>query len=373
MSATTFLPSSLYRSEAVALKERSHYAPRFWHPVAAVSALPPGHALAVELLDLPVLLTHPKEGSPRAFLNRCPHRGVALLEPGEESTACRRLVCPYHGWAYGLEGELQAAARESEFLEPLERSQWPLTPLACAVHGSLLWVAIGPDPLPLEQQLDLVLEEAAGPWQRPRQLLASYSRELACNWKIAHDNTLDDYHVAVAHPLTLHREQGPVRHYRHALSVHGSLLATPMEGGEFLTFGLAPWTHLLFWPDGRLAVLTFPPLGTSRCRMDLWLLGEAQHASAVDGWLEGMQAFLEEDRRLVESAQRGYASGLEPGPPHRLEQRLLQHQALYGTSWSSAGWLRLRIQRPRPDPAGHGRVDLQQIRHRSRLKGSSGR
>jgi hypothetical protein len=31
----------------------------------------------------------------------------------------------------------------------------------------------------------------------------------------------------------------------------------------------------------------------------------------------------------VEAAQLGYASGLNPGPPHRLEQRILQQQALY--------------------------------------------
>jgi len=38
---------------------------------------------------------------------------------------------------------------------------------------------------------------------------------------------------------------------------------------------------------------------------------------------------LEEDRRLVEGGQQGYASGLRPGPAHRLEQRILQQQALY--------------------------------------------
>ncbi|MEB3264374.1 MAG: aromatic ring-hydroxylating dioxygenase subunit alpha [Synechococcus sp.] len=327
---SAFLPAGLYGSEAVAREERTRYIPRFWHPVAVAADLPPGQALAVEVLEVPVLLTWPAgEVQPRAFLNRCPHRGVALLEADQGAVACRRLVCPYHGWAYGLDGQLQAAAREAEFLDPFRREDWPLTPLACHVAGPLVWVAIGPDPLPLEQQLDLVLQEAAGHWERPRQLLARHSRDLACNWKIAHDNTLDDYHVAVAHPQTLHREQGPVRHYRHALSSHGSLLATPLDGGEFLTFGLAPWTHLLLWPDGRLAVLNFPPLTTTRCRLDLWLLGDEQHAGGAAAWLEGMLAFLEEDRRLVESAQRGYASGLAPGPPHRLEQRLLQHQRLY--------------------------------------------
>jgi phenylpropionate dioxygenase-like ring-hydroxylating dioxygenase large terminal subunit len=324
-----FLPAELYTCPVTARQERQHYAPRFWHPVAPLAALPEGHCLALELLELPVLLTHAPGEGVRAFLNRCPHRGVALQDPGGAAQPSRRLVCPYHGWTYGLDGQLRAAAREGEFLEPFCRADWPLQPVACKVSGPLIWVAIGADPLPLEEQLDLVLQEAGETLARPLQLLGQSSLELACNWKIAHDNTLDDYHVAIAHPRTLHREQGPVRHYRHALSRHGSLLATPMEGGEFLTFGLAPWTHLLVWPDGRLAVISFPPLRLERCAMQLWLLGTADHAPLAAAWLESMLLFLEEDRRLVESAQRGYRGGLMPGPPHRLEQRLLQQQRLY--------------------------------------------
>ncbi len=334
--ARSFLPAAAYLSAEVAQRERLHYAPRFWHPLAPVASLPPGAVLALDLLDLPVLLSHVPGEAPRAFLNRCPHRGVAFL-PSEAPTPlaagrpCRRLVCPYHGWTYDLSGKLLAAAREAEFLDPFERSAWPLESLACQARGGMLWVAIGPDPIPLAEQLDLVLEEAGDQFDRPRVRLAGLERELACNWKIAHDNTLDDYHVAIAHPTTLHREQGPVRHYRHRLGGHVNLLATPAADAttEFLTFGLPPWTHLLLWPDGRLVVLHFPPLDQQRCRLQLWLLGDPAQGHRGEEWLAELQRFLEEDRGLVEAAQRGYASGLRPGPPHRLEQRILHQQALY--------------------------------------------
>lgn len=350
MALAAFLPPWLYSSTAVAERERSHYSHRCWHPVAARSALESGQALAIELLGQPVLLTRPaaKPQAPpatpdgdnppaRAFLNRCPHRGVALLESGTAAQSCRRLICRYHGWSYGLNGQLLAAAREGEFLEPFCRDDWPLQELACRELGPLIWVALGPDPLPLERQLDLVLDEAGELFAEPRQLLAREQRSLACNWKIAHDNTLDDYHVAIAHPTTLHREQGPVRLYRHALSPHGTLLATPLPpGGEgnasgtFFTFGLAPWTHLLLWPDRRLALISFlPGAALDHCTMEVWLFGPAETADTASSWMAAMQGFLEEDRHLVESAQRGYASGLSPGPAHRLEQRILQWQALY--------------------------------------------
>lgn len=345
MSALSFLPSWAYCSPAVAERERIHYANRCWHPVAAVSDLEAGGALALELLGVPLLLTRPpgagpqQEAAARAFLNRCPHRGVALLATGAAEPRCHRLICPYHGWTYDLNGQLLAAAREADFLEPFDRTAWPLQELPCRQLGPLIWVALGPDPLPLEEQLDLVLAEAGELFAAPRQLLARQQLGLACNWKVAHDNTLDDYHVAIAHPTTLHREQGPVRDYRHAHSPHGTLLATPSgEGGTFYTFGLAPWTHLLLWPDQRLALLSFLPgqasgqgdaTGLERCEMDVWLFGPPELAGEAEGWMADMQRFLEEDRRLVESAQRGYGSGLVPGPAHRLEQRILQWQALY--------------------------------------------
>ena len=356
-SPAHFLPAWVYGSPAVAQRERSHYANRCWHPLAASAELGSGEALARDLLDLPVLLTRPPDGGPeqkpRAFLNRCPHRGVALLEASATAQVCRRLICPYHGWTYDLQGQLRAAAREGEFLEPFCRNDWPLEELPCRQLGPLIWVALGPDPVPLEQQLDLVLAEAGALWQQPRQLLARERRPLACNWKVAHDNTLDDYHVAIAHPSTLHREQGPVRHYRHRLSRHGTLLATPWgEGGTFLTFGLAPWTHLLLWPDQRLAVISFLPetKALNRCHMDVWLLGMEQHAPAAEAWMAELQQFLEEDRRLVESAQRGYASGLQPGPAHRLEQRILQWQALYA-SWMELDELEPDTLTPAPGAA----------------------
>jgi phenylpropionate dioxygenase-like ring-hydroxylating dioxygenase large terminal subunit len=324
-----FLASWLYRSPDVAEHERQRYSNRLWHPLTSATAIPEGHAQAFELLGVPLLLAR-QGGVIRAFLNRCPHRAVALQQPSDRATACRRLVCPYHGWTYDLAGRLQAAARESDFFAPFQRDDWPLPALRCQERVGLIWVALGDDPLPLEVQLDLLLEEAGASLEQPRQLLRRTQRSLDCNWKIAHDNTLDDYHVAIAHPTTLHREQGPVRHYRHVISEHATLLATPYpDGGEFLTFGLAPWTHLLLWPDGRVALIQFPPLDVQRCRMEIWLLGDAAFEAQADAWMEQLQTFLEEDKRLVEAAQLGYRSGFTPGPPHRLELRILQQQTFY--------------------------------------------
>ena len=188
----------------------------------------------------------------------------------------------------------------------------------------------------MEQQLDLVYQRVADLWSQPLDQVRILQRTLYCNWKIAHDNTLDDYHVAVAHPTTLHREQGPVRDYAHHTTALVNLLVTPhADGGCFHTFGLPPWLHLITWPDGRLALLEFLPLSLDSCCMQLRLFapsaasGEPPTDAANKAWLKELLAFLDEDQTLVESAQRGYRSGLVPGPPHGLEQRIIHWQEIY--------------------------------------------
>jgi phenylpropionate dioxygenase-like ring-hydroxylating dioxygenase large terminal subunit len=200
----------------------------------------------------------------------------------------------------------------------------------------LIWVALTQAVTPLEQQLDLVHQRVADLWTQPLHQVRTLQRILHCNWKIAHDNTLDDYHVAVAHPTTLHREQGPVRDYAHHATALVNLLVTPhADGGCFHTFGLPPWLHLITWPDGRLALLEFLPLSLASCRMQLRLFapgatsGGPSADAANNAWLKELLAFLDEDQALVESAQRGYRSGLVPGPPHGLEQRIIHWQEVY--------------------------------------------
>src|SRR5439155_377714 len=52
----------------------------------------------------PVLMVRGSEGGVSVFLNRCAHRGTMVC-PASHGNA-RTFACPYHGWTYGLGGEL---------------------------------------------------------------------------------------------------------------------------------------------------------------------------------------------------------------------------------------------------------------------------
>ena len=75
-----------------------------------------------------------------------------------------------------------------------------------------------------------------------------------------------------------------------------------------------------------------------RCTKQLRLFApsEAMDAATSDAWLSDMLTFLDEDKALVESAQHGYQDDFKPGPPHRLERRILHWQGLYRERLGSA-------------------------------------
>ena len=58
----------------------------------------------------------------RAFHNICRHRGNKLVWndfPQEETSGtCRQFTCKYHGWRYGLEGDLTFVQQEERVLRP---------------------------------------------------------------------------------------------------------------------------------------------------------------------------------------------------------------------------------------------------------------
>ena len=70
-------------------------------------------------------------------------------------------------------------------------------------------------------------------------------------------------------------------------------------------------------------------------QLRLFAPAETVNNVAADAWLEQLLTFLDEDRALVESSQRGYDDTFNPGPPHRLEQRILHWQSIYRSQLST--------------------------------------
>lgn len=157
-----------------------------------------GSYLALNVLDVPLLLTRDEGGRLRAFINSCGHRG-AQLASGQGTR--NRLVCPFHGWAYGLDGQLAGRPGDEHF--QTTQSDCSLVALPVSEKYGIVVVGTRPD-LPLDEvnsALDEVgsdLESFGLAGYRP---LERRQFSVKANWKLVNDLSLESYHFA-----TLHRD-----------------------------------------------------------------------------------------------------------------------------------------------------------------------
>ena len=75
----------------------------------------PGDYLTHDYSGMPLLLVRQLDGSLRAFLNVCRHRGARLANGTGKGV--RDLICPYHGWCYGTDDKLLVRADDPSFAE----------------------------------------------------------------------------------------------------------------------------------------------------------------------------------------------------------------------------------------------------------------
>src|SRR6476646_11681001 len=124
-------PDVLRREEELIFRDAWHYAgPLEW-------VAEPGERFPCRAGRAPVAVVRDKDGTLRAFLNVCRHRGsVIVKERGRRET----LQCPYHAWTYGLDGSLPSAPRAAED----DLGEIALAPLRLEAWGPFLFVIADP-------------------------------------------------------------------------------------------------------------------------------------------------------------------------------------------------------------------------------------
>ncbi|MGH9116310.1 MAG: aromatic ring-hydroxylating oxygenase subunit alpha [Acidimicrobiales bacterium] len=190
-----------YTSDEVLAWERRHVFAGAWVCLGRREELAAGGtALAAEVGDVGVLLTFDADRF-RAFANVCRHRGHELLPIGGTSER-RRLRCPYHGWAYDLDGSLVSAARlELDEQEP-EQEPEPLglVELPARVWEGWLFVNAGGSAPPFDTYVGDLAELVAPYRPEALRLGARHRYEVAANWKILVENYHECYHCPQIHP-----------------------------------------------------------------------------------------------------------------------------------------------------------------------------
>ena len=175
--------------------------------VAGLSADLPGtgDCLAREVAGVPLLLIRGEDAEVRAFLNICRHRGGRVFtgrgRPG------RALKCPYHSWAYDLNGDLLGQPLARDAFEELERCEFGLVPLPVAERFGLIFAAVGANGPPVDRRRGGAgrARSRAGRLRLRRAGISCPSARglFDANWKLIHDTFLETYHVFSLHRNTL--------------------------------------------------------------------------------------------------------------------------------------------------------------------------
>lgn len=194
------LPREAYWDESFYAREQRAI---FWDQwfcagrVAELSSL--GSYRVLDVAGESVILVRAQDGL-RAHLNFCRHRGSRLL--CGEGLLRGAIRCPYHAWAYDLDGRLVA----TPFVEPQDvpETARALHRVELSEWGGFAFVRISerssPDGATLEAQLGAI------PARLRRYPLAqlrvgrSIRYEVAANWKVILENYNECYHCAGVHP-----------------------------------------------------------------------------------------------------------------------------------------------------------------------------
>ena len=159
----------------------------------------PGDYRAIEAAGVPVLLSRQTDGSVRAFVNMCSHRGSQIMPEGAGNT--RRFTCPYHAWTYDQGGALIAIYAKNDFGD-IDMSCNGLTQLPVAERAGMIWVTLDPKS---RLAIDTFLsgyDELLGHFGFEDWYLFSRRTIAGPNWKIAYDGYMDLYHLPILHKNT---------------------------------------------------------------------------------------------------------------------------------------------------------------------------
>ena len=164
----------------------------------------PGSYIALDFAGQSIILVRDREGTLRAFANTCRHRGARLMEG---AGACRGIKCPFHAWAYRLDGTL-AAAPHMEAAEDFRKDDNGLHTYRAEERLGFAFVCFDAD----APDLDAVLGDFAmlhAGW--PMEGLVTTRRqeiEVACNWKAFLEVFNEYYHLPFVHPDSINDVYG---------------------------------------------------------------------------------------------------------------------------------------------------------------------
>lgn len=355
-------------SDTLAL-ERKNLFGRLWIFVGFSSMVREKNQFFTRKVAGRAILVQRTDAGIRAFLNQCPHRLSAI-----QTEPCGKgpMICPYHAWSFGAEGELRGLPNPGLYnFSASERESISLHKLHLEEVGQLLFVNFSAEPLALEEQFstDFLSRLREASEHLDTQLIYSCHR-VRYNWKLNMENVKDYNHVPFVHPKTfLPVMAAPVKSLpfeEQAASVVKSLL----EAGEppaltslsFPTFapikpykswfsdlcvgyrkGEHAYYNWFIYPNVNFCSVRgehfllqqYDPVSPGETDYHLWMMTAKRSDARTDftallsTLIRGERAVIAEDTKVLEKLQDGLAEDALPFMHGDYEEKLVQQHLWY--------------------------------------------
>ena len=197
-------------------RERDAIFKHAWLNVGRIEEIPnPGDFFVrnIAVVNASVIVARQQDGTVRAFHNVCSHRANKVA--WDESGNCKRFTCSFHGWTFGLDGELRGVPDESQFFD-FEKEANGLTPVTLDQWEGFIFINV--DPHPRNTLAEYLGEFGRGISGYPFEGLTCYRYkvDMQCNWKVAMNAFQESYHVPFVHQKSVpDSSAGPENPFAH--------------------------------------------------------------------------------------------------------------------------------------------------------------
>jgi phenylpropionate dioxygenase-like ring-hydroxylating dioxygenase large terminal subunit len=266
------LPASAYTSQEQFNLEVERLFKPGWHCIGTVQDLPRiGGYFTFNLFGTPLIVWRTDENI-RSFLNVCPHR-FSILTKEKCGNADSFLKCPNHGWKFDKTGRVCHIPDAKSFI-PM-KNNFSLKKYQNQLCGSLIFITLSKDPIPLREFLGPGFELAQKLFSDPYNLIGTVDCHVDVNWKVKVENTVEEYHLETVHAKTFGKYTAKIPEEEicwNTLEENWTCFATTQQiSGKLFRSAMAlarrimgierekKYEHFIFYPNITFGTLqTFP-------------------------------------------------------------------------------------------------------------------
>ena len=192
------IPVEGYYTREAFDQERDKLWPRAWQWACREEHIPEiGDSYLYEIVGYSILVVRTKRGI-KAYFNSCLHRSTKFVT-GEGQKQLKQIRCPFHGWAWKLDGSLLNIPCAWDFPH-VDPEKFALPEVRVGLWGGFVFINMDAEAESLEDFLAPIPEHFAN-WPLEDLFVEVHiAKVLPANWKLAQEAFVEAYHSMQTHP-----------------------------------------------------------------------------------------------------------------------------------------------------------------------------